>query len=399
MSATTRQSARQLLQAFVAKQEAAGTSVAVDILRVLHTEAHLLYETQAIQDLFAQDPFECYYDNEGDDDSSEKQLPPEIQSFRDSLQVTECHRVETADNYSYVQAVVQCPTTSIPTDMVIGSGSDEDNDNSDSDLASRPTKKHKGQPQKKSKDTNANSNNNFMRLHFRYERDPATATTSTCIWYSIDLSFGYGPKQNLITVRVWAEGTKPSRLPAVSVDDRDEDSGEGAVLEYDNDGEPEGGSEDKMQVDSQTDATTSKSSKNGANPKTNGKKESSSSDTADDSDNPTGKKMSDGNEDNRDIRNNEDGDNVNEKDDEEARDRYACYVDPESLELFQKAANLTNLSEATAFFTLMVFPFYQHEFDLVGFVLDSIFGNDDDDSVGDGENDDNGGGDDEGEEP
>ena len=386
MSSTTKQSARQLLQAFVTEQEKAGTSVAVDTLRILHSEAHLLYETQAIRDLFAQDPFECFYDDEKDDSTAEKQLPPEIQSFRDSLQVTECHRVETADNYCYVQAVVQCPSSSIHSDMAaIHSVSDEDTNESDSDLSPPPPKKHKGQPQIKS-EAIANGNvdsNHFLQLHFRYERDPATATTSTCIWYSIDLSFGYGPKQNLVTVRVWAEGTKPSRLPAVSVDDGDGDRMEGAVLEYEDNGELiEGDSDGNMQMDSDEDTKKSKASKNGATPKTNGKKESSSSATADDSDNHNTKKMSIQNENGRNIKNQNDGDNSNEEDGEEARDRYACYVDPESLELFQKAANLADLSEATAFFTLMVFPFYQHEFDLVGFVLDSIFGNDnDDDSV------------------
>ena len=336
-SSVTRESARELLKSFVSKQEASGTDVAVDILRVLQSEAQLLYETQSIQDLFDQDPFQCFYDD------GTKELPTHIQTFRDSIEVTSCHRVEKDDNYCFTQAVVQCPCAS----------PDKDNNSSSSPP---PTKKHKRQPKQATPNNKTNkTTNNFIQLHFRYERDPATASTPTTIWYSIDLSIGYGPKQNIVTIRVWADGNKPSRLPAVSM----EDDQSGGSEQGDDD------LEDTMEEDDESDKDAKM---NGTKPSRKHGQTTSPADTASKNDTANA--------------NNEDHD-----EEEESRDRYACYVDPEGLQLFQETTNLTALDEATTFFTLMTFPFYQHEFDLVGFVLDSIFGEDSDDD--DDEDEDN----------
>lgn len=49
------------------------------------------------------------------------------------------------------------------------------------------------------------------------------------------------------------------------------------------------------------------------------------------------------------------------------------------LQTFCKQSNLSSLDEATAFFVLMCNPYYEHEWDLVGFVLDSVFDGSDDD--------------------
>jgi hypothetical protein len=61
-------------------------------------------------------------------------------------------------------------------------------------------------------------------------------------------------------------------------------------------------------------------------------------------------------------------------------DRYVAHMDPDALGRFLEWSGLGPINEATAFFLLMTFPFYEHEWDLVGFTLDSVFGfNDDDD--------------------
>jgi len=323
MSAALRESARVLLKSFVSKQEVSGADVAADVLRVLQSEAHLLYETQTIKDLFDQDPFECFYDE------PKKSLPKCIESFQQTLEVTSCHRLEKADNCCHVEAVVKCP---IQATSGCGEGV--------ASSSSLPTKKRKQTDP--TADAQEEISSDFIQLHFRYERDPATAKTPTCIWYSIDLSICHGPKQNLLTIRVWADGTKPSRLPAICINDD--------------------GDEDVVMGDSDDLKLEERGIGKGA-PINGGRR-------------PDHKKSSaNAKEEDRDDQKEEKGREYKE----ESRDRYACYLDPEGLDLFQETTNLTSLDQATAFFILMTFPFYQHEFDLVGFVLDTYFGDDDDD--------------------
>jgi hypothetical protein len=59
-------------------------------------------------------------------------------------------------------------------------------------------------------------------------------------------------------------------------------------------------------------------------------------------------------------------------------DRYAAYMDPETLTDLLTWTQL-QMDEYTIVFFLMTFPFYEHEWDLVGFVLDAVFGETDDD--------------------
>lgn len=54
-------------------------------------------------------------------------------------------------------------------------------------------------------------------------------------------------------------------------------------------------------------------------------------------------------------------------------DRFAAYMDPEVFSDFIEWTQL-GMDEYTTFFLLMTFPFYEHEWDLVGFALDSVFG-------------------------
>lgn len=57
-------------------------------------------------------------------------------------------------------------------------------------------------------------------------------------------------------------------------------------------------------------------------------------------------------------------------------DLYAAYVDPETLQDFLQSAGLELNAENSLFF-LMTFPFYEHEWDIFGFLLDCVFGGDD----------------------
>jgi len=80
-------------------------------------------------------------------------------------------------------------------------------------------------------------------------------------------------------------------------------------------------------------------------------------------------------------------------------DSYIAYLDPDLLHEFV-AMNFgaigkenSSIDEAAVFFILMTFPFYEHEWDIVGMVLDEVFGHEHDDDDGDdvdGDKDDSG---------
>eukprot|EP00536_Pseudo-nitzschia_multiseries_P003072 jgi/Psemu1/301753/fgenesh1_kg.43_\ len=57
-------------------------------------------------------------------------------------------------------------------------------------------------------------------------------------------------------------------------------------------------------------------------------------------------------------------------------DSYVTYMDPDHLEAFLEITRIKSdqLHDGTAFFLLMTFPFYEQEWDLVGFLLEEIFG-------------------------
>jgi hypothetical protein len=276
-------------------------------LRAFQEEANCLYETQCIREVLDQDPFQCY---------TEQNLKQTVQQFQQSLQVVDCHRLEKDDNYCLIQAIVKCHGSSTAT--------------------SPKAKKQKRQSQQL---------HSAILLHFRYERIPATNDTATSIWYSIDLSQNHGPKENILTIRCWADDNTPSRLPAVCIDDKE-------VARSDNDGEWEDIDDDEneegtTQPDSEITEEKEKEFK------VNGKTAESTQPTHDNA--------------------------CNKQDSEEPQDRYACVLDPDVLLTFQTCSGLTEMDQAAGFFTLMAFPFYQQEWDLVGFVLDSVFAHNNED--------------------
>ncbi len=56
-------------------------------------------------------------------------------------------------------------------------------------------------------------------------------------------------------------------------------------------------------------------------------------------------------------------------------DRYCAYADPEDIEDFLTTSGL-DLNAENALFFLMTFPYYEHEWDIFGFLLDCVFGDD-----------------------
>ena len=59
-------------------------------------------------------------------------------------------------------------------------------------------------------------------------------------------------------------------------------------------------------------------------------------------------------------------------------DRFGVLVDPQSVVGFLDRVNM-NLNEQSVIYLLLTLPFYEHEWDMSGFVLSSMFNDDDDD--------------------
>ena len=165
--------------------------------------------------------------------------------------------------------------------------------------------------------------------------------------YSIDMAHNYGPKERLLTIEVSACGDSPSVMQALPMGmndgdeyDDDDDDGLDMDMEFDQDGE-----QTKTTITCRTDGT-------------------------------------DGTE-----RNNETN---NDDDDADQRDRYLAYVDPDVFVRFISGVRSTieekkndddddddDEEEEDGFdmdmlWLLLTFPYYEHEWDLVVFLMDCL---------------------------
>ena len=177
----------------------------------------------------------------------------------------------------------------------------------------------------------------YVELFFEYERDGTqNPGEQTSVWYSIDVARDDGPREKVLWVKVFAAGSVPSTLPAKNMDE-DEDDWEDIDEDEDDDHESAEQTESKVKK-----AKIQR-------------------------DKPEDEKM-------------EEDDMENGGDDKEAptEDRFTAGIDPDSLERFLRWTQLVKMQDATAFFLLMSFPFYEMEFDLTGYILDAVFGPDDD---------------------
>jgi hypothetical protein len=59
--------------------------------------------------------------------------------------------------------------------------------------------------------------------------------------------------------------------------------------------------------------------------------------------------------------------------DAEKTDQYEAGMDPELVSQLVHALHLGSAEDVTVFFLLMTFPFYEHEWDMVGFLLEAVF--------------------------
>eukprot|EP00977_Amphora_coffeiformis_P004982 scaffold1060_cov196-Amphora_coffeaeformis.AAC.14 len=183
---------------------------------------------------------------------------------------------------------------------------------------------------------------NYVELFFEYERDGThNPGESTSVWYSIDVARDDGPREKILWVKVFAAGSVPSTLPAKNMDEDEEDGWED--INEDEDEENESSTE---QVESKLKKARIQKYKS------------------------------------QDDKMEEDEVVEDDKDGEEAtqtEDRFTAGIDPDALEQFLRWTQPAQMQDATAFFLLMSFPFYEMEFDITGFILDAVFGAEDDD--------------------
>ena len=232
------------------------------------------------------------------------------------LKVTESHRISTLSGYTKINATVEIPMLA----SMANAGGQKKMMNTGQELMQLVFQYEREAEQKKNAETRINPG-----------EDPPT------VWYSIDISFGkVAPKERVLCVQVWSDGNrpkghhlKPHDLES-DADDGNEDGWEDVDDEEDEDGD--GRQESKRQRREPKEDEEGKASMN-----------TDCMDVADD-------------------------------DGVERSDRFVADMDPDVLHQFLECLDLNNMDEATAFFLLMTFPFYEHEWDLVGFVLSSVFG-------------------------
>jgi hypothetical protein len=212
---------------------------------------------------------------------------------------------------------------------------------------------------------------NNMELTFLYERVPRRGFPPgengeyPCqISYTIELAFNHGQRQRLLEVQVWAASSSPSPEPAVCIqndfdEDGDQDDDEDGWEDIDDD---EAANDQIVPTNGKED--TDKTCDNVEGPCSpevlQAKKKQKTSGNVDDS----------GTTDEEDKTNDQDMDR---------RDQYVSFLDPDVLQSFLESTGLLPMTDGTAFFLLMTFPFFEHEWDIVGFVLDQVFGGDSDD--------------------
>jgi len=198
----------------------------------------------------------------------------------------------------------------------------------------------------------------------------------TQVTYSIDISRDYGKKERLLTIEIMACGDTPSILKAVPMDIC---HGDDSVME-------EIDSDESRPI---INRDSSKADNVDHNRHTTKGAEGINSMCSDDvscraelmlSLNPTKKHKSDHSDD---CTKNKTDISDNEDNAQHGRDQFMAYIDPDVLMDFMSWIELMGEGEevkcydANIALLLMTFPFYEQEWDLVAFLMDCIYENDD----------------------
>jgi len=320
---------RSTLNNFLESQD--GYHSKIDVLRVIEEEAMLMKETQYIIDMFDADPMQQF-----------SLVKPQIERLKNLIQVKSCSRIRTTNDYCKIDAVVtfdekKCDTTC-----------------------------------------------NDLQLTFRYERkrrrqneedgSSSVSKIGSHIRYSIEMAVNHQQREDLIVVEVWADNNLPSIEKAICINQMLQGDDENEINGSDNDNwdDIEGGGEENMlkepiiiktDTSEEIEENISPQKKNGSNQKRQ-KLDGSQEETEKSENNCISK----------------DGDS-DTNDESNEPDSYLAYLNPDVLHDFLEFSGLLSktpeeMHDGTAFFLMMTFPFYEQEWDLVGHLLEGIFGDD-----------------------
>ncbi|KAL3816932.1 hypothetical protein ACHAXA_009792, partial [Cyclostephanos tholiformis] len=198
-------------------------------------------------------------------------------------------------------------------------------------------------------------------------RHPLEAATAheTTITYKIDYSIDYGEMKPLLGVYVYALGDHPSIEPPVPIVDDD-----GVFSSMSNEGEKDEDDEENDDYDV-IDGRGNDYGTNGREirhpPEGNKGKESEEGEMSE-----------------------YDGGDFGQEDTSidligngtTKGDKFGVFVNPENVVGFLDRVNI-NLDERSVFHFLLTFPFYEHEWDIAGFLFSALFDDDDDDDEAD----------------
>jgi len=346
-----RDSVRQALQTLVASSSDEHT--AEDWLRAVQTEAHLLLETERVRNAIRINPMQDAFE-----DKEQCNIPTkQVERLNELVEVTDCQRVHTLSGYVLIQATVV-----IRADAVM---------------------KQKGQV------------NSHVTLNFRYERDglqkeeeedndaEACDSDDDCkhdesrrplqptearVNYLVELSRDYDqPSEMLMWCTVFSAGPTPSHLPAknISQDDFSDDGWED-MSDGDNDDDHEQEAKrarrEKVSGDDKgkTAKVAKKSDRRVSNRSSKPKDFVQEEIISDDS-----KRDHELEQDNNEM--------VIMQDDQ--CDKFYAGIDPDALSAFLEWTQL-ELEDLAAFCLLFSFPFFEHEWDLPGYILDACMSSD-----------------------
>jgi hypothetical protein len=188
---------------------------------------------------------------------------------------------------------------------------------------------------------------NNIQISFRYERRPMptkdihdghASHDGTYIVYTIDISKDFGRKLRLMTIECWARGQVPSVQLAKLIDGWED-------ME-----------EDEIDMETTRDIDESEDTNSHKSEQADISQEVDMHESKDDSV------------------------SLDNTDDDDDADRFTANMDPDVLETLKSSSGL-EVEDEFMLFLLMTFPYWEQEWDLVGFALDAIFGDDDDDEV------------------
>jgi len=197
----------------------------------------------------------------------------------------------------------------------------------------------------------------------------------TIVTYKIDYSIDYGKQHQLLGVDIYALGKHPSVEEAVPMfdDDIDDDEQEGDVDDNDEDNMNRSGDVDDTKL------TSMKQTEIDKKQSTDGEEFEDIVMSDDDDENISNECCNN----NRSCCNQKE-DATNNTNDNEGGDRFGVHINPENVVSFLDHMNI-NFNEQSVFYFLLSFPFYEHEWDISGFLLTALFDDEDEDDEEDEE--------------